>query len=261
MAKTLTRLLLFLVLAIHPVSLALADDILLAADPWCPYNCDGQEEHSGFMVDIARAVFEKNGYRIIYVTVPWARAIHGTRTGQYDGIVGAGRNETPDFVFPDIEQGLASHTFYVKKGNAWRYDGPASLDQVTLGVIRHYSYGLLFDTYIQQHKNDPARVQVISGESGLALNVRKLVANRIDVLIEDRSVFQYFLHQTGLSDEFDPAGIAGLEPVYIAFSPNLADAPRYADLLTRGMIALRQSGALSDILKTYGLEDWSDKRQ
>jgi polar amino acid transport system substrate-binding protein len=49
--------------------------------------------------------------------------------------------------------------------------------------------------------------------------------------------------------------------VYIAFSPNLADAPRYADMLTRGMIELRRSGALSDILKTYGLEDWSDRRQ
>lgn len=261
MAKTVTGFIVFVCLMTGFVPQVYADDILLAADSWCPYNCGETDPDPGFMVEIARQVFEKNGIRVTYVTVPWTRAIHGTRTGQYDGIVGTGRSETPDFVFPGIEQGLACHTFYVKKGNAWRYDGPASLDQVTLGVIRHYSYGLLFDTYIQQHKNDPARVQVISGESGLALNVRKLVANRIDVLIEDRSVFQYFLHQTGVPDEFEPAGIAGLEPVYIAFSPNLADAPRYADILTREMIALRKSGALSDILKTYGLEDWSDKRQ
>jgi polar amino acid transport system substrate-binding protein len=88
-----------------------------------------------------------------------------------------------------------------------------------------------------------------------------LAANRIDVLIEDRTVFEYFLYNSGVADEFDPAGVAGMEPVYIAFSPNLADAPRYADILTRGMKELRQSGALSDILKTYGLEDWSDARQ
>ncbi|EMS79936.1 substrate-binding periplasmic protein [Desulfotignum phosphitoxidans] len=258
MAKTLTRLLVLLVLAIHPVCLALADEILLAADPWCPYNCGGQEEHSGFMVDIARAVFEKNGHRVIYVTVPWARAIHGTRTGQYDGIIGAGRTETPDFVFPDIEQGLACHTFYVKKGNPWQYDGPASLDHVTLGVIRNYSYGTLFDTYIRQHQADLAKVQVISGESGLALNIRKLVAGRIEVLIEDRAVFQYFLHKKGIPDDFARAGTAAMEPVYIAFSPISADARKYADMLTREMAELRRSGALSDILKQYGLTDWRD---
>jgi polar amino acid transport system substrate-binding protein len=98
----------------------------------------------------------------------------------------------------------------------------------------------LFDTYIRQHQNDPARVQVISGESGLALNVRKLVANRIDVLIEDQAVFQHFLHKTGIPDDFAPAGTAGMEPVYIAFSPILADACKYADMLTREIVELRK---------------------
>lgn len=261
MAHYVTGLLILLFLAIHPVSLALADDILLAADPWSPYNCGSEEEQSGFMVDIAREVFEKNGHRVIYVTVPWARAIYGTRIGQYDGIIGAGMTETPDFVFPDVEQGLACHTFYVKKGTPWRYDGPASLDHVTLGVIRNYSYGTLFDTYIRQYQSDPAKVQVISGETGLELNVRKLVTNRIDVLIEDRLVFQHYLHKTGIPDEFDEAGTADTEKIYIAFSPELENALRYADMLTRGMKELRKSGVLSEILKKYGLEDWSDAEE
>jgi polar amino acid transport system substrate-binding protein len=208
MAKTVTGFIVFVFLMTGFVPLVCSDDLLLAADPWCPYNCGETDPYPGFMVEIARAVFEKHGIRITYVTVPWSRAVHGTRTGQYDGVIGAGRNETPDFVFPDIEQGLACHTFYVRKGNPWRYDGPASLDQVTLGVIRNYSYGPLFDTYIRQYQNDPARVQVISGESGLTLNVRKLAANRIDVLIEDRTVFEYFLYNSGVADEFDPAGVA-----------------------------------------------------
>ena len=235
---------------------AAATEILLVADPWCPYNCEQTDTHPGFMVEIARHIFEKCGHTVKYINVPWARAIYGTREGQYDGIIGTGRDETPDFVFPDIEQGLARHTFYVKKGNPWRYDGLDSLEDITLGVIKNYSYGNLFNQYIQPNQHNPKRVQVVSGENGLALNIRKLMENKIDALIEDRAVFQHHLRQTNTTDPFEEAGVADREKVYIAFSPNMKKAETYADLLTRGMKTLRESGKLSEILKKYGLQDW-----
>ena len=163
---------------------ASADDIILVADPWCPFNCGRNDENPGYMVEIAKYVFEQHGHTVKYFNVPWARAIYGTREGQYDGIIGAGRTETPDFVFPDIELGLARHTFYVKKGNPWRYDGLDSLKTITLGVIKNYSYGDLYNVYIEPNQNNPKRIQVISGEKGLALNIQKLEENKIDAIIE-----------------------------------------------------------------------------
>jgi polar amino acid transport system substrate-binding protein len=237
-------------------SMASADDIILVGDPWCPYNCSWNDENPGFMVEIARTVLKQNGHTVKYFNVPWARAIYGTREGQYDGIIGTGRTETPDFVFPDIELGLARHTFYVKKGNPWRYDGPDSLKTITLGVIKNYSYGDLFNEYIVPNQDNPKRIQVISGENGLALNIKKLEENKIEAIIEDRAVFQHYLQETNMANNFSEAGIAYTENVYIAFSPKLKKAPAYAEMLTKGMKALRKSKRLSEILEKYGLEDW-----
>ena len=235
---------------------ASADDIILVADPWCPFNCGRNDENPGYMVEIAKYVFEQHGHTVKYFNVPWARAIYGTREGQYDGIIGAGRTETPDFVFPDIELGLARHTFYVKKGNPWRYDGLDSLKTITLGVIKNYSYGDLYNVYIEPNQNNPKRIQVISGEKGLALNIQKLEENKIDAIIEARAVFLHHLHETDKPNIFSEAGIAYAEKVYIAFSPKLKKAQVYAAMLTNGMNALRKSNRLSEILKKYGLEDW-----
>jgi polar amino acid transport system substrate-binding protein len=237
-------------------SMASADAIILVADPWCPYNCGWNDEDPGFMVEIASTVFERNGHSVKYFNVPWARAIHGTREGQYDGIIGAGRTETPDFVFPDIELGLARHTFYVKKGNPWRYDGLDSLKTITLGVIKNYSYGDLFNAYILPNQDNPRRVQVISGETGLALNIQKLEENKIDAIIEDRAVFQHYLQETKIPENYSDAGIAYMEEVYIAFSPKLNKAQAFAEMLSQGMKALRKSGRLSEILEKYSIEDW-----
>jgi polar amino acid transport system substrate-binding protein len=237
-------------------NLASADDIILVADPWCPYNCNWNDENPGFMVEIAKYVFEQEGHTVKYFNVPWARAIYGTREGQYDGIIGAGRTETPDFVFPEIELGLARHTFYVKKGTTWRYDGLDSLKTITLGVIKNYSYGDLFNLYIEPNHNNPKRVQVISGEKGLALNIRKLEENKIDAIIEARAVFQHHLHETKIPNHFSEAGIAYTEKVYIAFSPKLEKAQDYAKMLTSGMNAMRKTNRLTEILKKYGLADW-----
>jgi polar amino acid transport system substrate-binding protein len=164
-------------------------------------------------------------------------------------IRGAGRTETPDFVFPDIELGLARHTFCVKRGNPWRYGGLDTLKTITLGVIKNYSYGDLFEVYIEPNQDNPKRIQVISGEQGLALNIQKLEENKIEAIIEDRAVFEHYLQETNISNNFSEDGIAYMEEVYIAFSPKLKKAQAYAAILTQGMNALRKSNRLAEILQ------------
>jgi polar amino acid transport system substrate-binding protein len=237
-------------------SFVMADEILLVADEWCPFNCRQDSEKKGFMVEIAEYSFAKKGHTVKYVTVPWKRAIFGTRNGQYDGIIGAGKYETPDFIFPGIEIGLSRHTFYVKKGATWKYSDIKSLENITLGVINNYSYGNLFNEYIEPNKNNPEKVQIVSGENALALNIKKLQIGRIDAVIEDQAVFKHYLHRTKTQNEFLEAGLAYIEAVYISFSPQLKKANEYADILTGGMKELRKSGKLAKILKKYGLDDW-----
>ena len=237
-------------------SLAKADEIVLVADEWCPYNCSPDSEHKGFMVEIAEYSFARKGHTIHYAIVPWKRAIQGTRDGRYDGIIGAGKNETPDFIFPDMEIGLSRHTFYVNRGTTWKYSDLDSLEGITLGVVNNYSYGNLFNDYIQPNKNDSDKIQIVSGENALASNIRKLQMGRIDATIEDRLVFQHYLKENNIPDRFSEAGIAYVEAVYICFSPRRVKAHEYADIITSGMRELRASGKLDQILEKYGITDW-----
>jgi polar amino acid transport system substrate-binding protein len=238
------------------ISFAYAEEIVLVADEWCPYNCKSDSKLPGFMVEIANYAFDKKGHTVKYITMSWSRAIHGTRDGQYDGIIGTGKDETPDFIFTDIELGLALHTFYVKKGNQWKYNGLSSLENLTLGVIKHYSHGTLYDDYIKPNEYNSKRIQTINQDRGLGLNILKLINNRIDTLIEDRTAFQYHLYSTNTSNNFSEAGVYGEEKVYIAFSPKLINSKIYAEILTDGMNELRNSGKLAHILNKYGVSEW-----
>lgn len=246
----------FLILASFQLNtIANAEVINLVADEWCPYNCSPDSDAPGFIVEVAQYAFERAGYSVNYTLVPWSRAIEGTRNGLYDGIIGAGQSETPDFIFPENESAVANHTFFVTKGSSWSYKGIKSLDQVCLGVISNYSYGDFYDSYIKSHENDGKRIQVAYGETGLKSNIEKLLIGRIDVLIEDSAVFQYYLYETNSSYDFLNAGIASTEKVYVAFSPKNQNANKYAEILSHAIQELRETGKLAEILAKYGVHD------
>ncbi len=235
-----------------------AEQITLVADEWCPYNCVPGSSYQGFMIDIAEQIFNKQGITVNYLVIPWARAKLAVRIGHYHGIVGAGREEVPDFIFPKEPLGKAEHTFFTTDQSplSWEYEGLPSLKKITLGVIRGYSYGSLYEKYILKHRNNRDLIEIVSGESGLQQNIDKLQMGRIDMLIEDRTVFNYYLFQNKIKNTFSSRGLAFKEEVFIAFSPELQKSQQYADILSTGMQALRASGELARILKKYGLEDW-----
>jgi polar amino acid transport system substrate-binding protein len=86
----------------------------IVADEWCPYNCKPDGEKSGFLIDIARKIFEKHGHGVVYQTMPWEQAINKTRSGDFDALVGAAPEDAPGFIFPKLEQGWPQIQFYVR---------------------------------------------------------------------------------------------------------------------------------------------------
>ncbi|GAB6096989.1 transporter substrate-binding domain-containing protein [Desulfatiferula olefinivorans] len=208
------------------------------------------------MIDIAVEVFGEKGYVIEYTNKPWNRAISECREGKIDAIVGAFVADVPDFVFPEIEQGVSRTLFWVKKGSQWKYDGINSLGNFPIGVIADYSYGEEFDNYVKKYKNDCKHVQVVFGDSALTSNINKLMKGRIEAFVEDMMVCRIELKKMTLSDEVQPAGLLTENNVYIAFSPILETSPAYAKILTEGMTTLRETGKLKTILDKYGLSDW-----
>lgn len=248
---------------ISPAS-ARAETVTLVADGWCPYNCEPTSDRPGFMVEIAKRAFEKHGLTVEYLNLPWARAIEDTRAGKYNAIIGAYYGDAPDFIFPEHPQGVSSFAFFVNKDDSWNYDGLNSLHNRSLGTINEYSYSQNLDAYILEHKNDPARVQILYGDNAIDNNIKKLVMHRVDTIIEDRQAMAYFLSPSEYESVRSSIREAGILPddtdghgaVFIAFSPQNPNSAKYAKILSDETLSMHRTGELQKIMKSYNLEPY-----
>jgi len=233
-----------------------ADTLTLKADYWMPFNGDGKTD-TGYVLDLAKAIFEPKGHKVVFVITPWDKAIAETRAGKGEGLIGASPSDAPDFVYPAEEQGESVLLFCVKAGSPWKYTGIDSLRTVKLGVIKDYSYYKDLDDYI---KASPGAVAFGTGTNPLQTNLTKLVQGEFGVLIDDRSVLKYTIAKMNLQGKvaFTMATSDVVKPskLFIAFSPKNPKSAEYAKLLSEGMAGLRASGELQKILAKYGLTDW-----
>lgn len=248
------------------IGLGIGGDILTLVSPdWCPLVCESGrpgilEKDPGAVVEIVRAIFEEKGYRVLYSTPPWSRAIFATRKGSYTGILAAMKNDAPDFIYPEEEVGVNRMCFYVKATNPWRYQGVKSLRSVVLGVIQDYAYDNgEVDEYIKKSRTAPnSQVQIVASKTGLEQNFNNLKLDRITVILDECRVVDWYLKNKNLTDMYQQAGCLEEVKMYVAFSPALEQSPRYAALFSKGIRALRRSGRLQAILAKYGLKDWKN---
>ena len=230
-----------------------ADEIIIAADDWSPISCSPDSENPGILIEIADSIFSQNNDTIVYLQIPWKRAITMARQGKINGIVGAFYGDAPDFIFPENEQIILTNAFYVCQDNDWNFRGKKSLESVRLGYINGYDYGEFVNNYIKNASNN--NVLMISGKSNLTSRLMSLLtANRVDVIVETNLVFLYRAEQLGQSSLFRFAGNAS-EPMktFIAFSPNDPKSKKYAQILSDGMITIQNNGIYDKILKKYKL--------
>jgi len=232
----------------------------IVTDVWEPYTGPA-ESSQGYCVEIVKAIFHKAGYNITYKVLPFSRAIIEVRTGKSDIAVGLYKDNAPDLIFPKDTIGKSINRFYVKKGDRWRYTGVQSMKGRTLGVIQGYTYDEL-DPYIKANKNDESKVQIMFGETPLAANIKKLMAGRVSVIIDDQLVVESTARRLGRSFPvaINEAGMFGQpHPVYITFSPALekkAESAKLSAIFDEEIKKMRSSGELKSILKKYNVPDW-----
>jgi polar amino acid transport system substrate-binding protein len=236
----------------------MADDIRLASDLWCPYTCEPKSDKPGFMIEIAKMILEEAGHKVSYETTNWARAIEDTRKGKYTAIVGANKEEVPDFITPKIAIAQSDEFFWVESKSGWKYKNINSLLGKKIGVINGYAYSDEVDLEVK--KKNPAYV-IISGEDALTKMIKMTAAKRLDSFVENLYVLEYALKDFPKfqNNYFVPASISfgGSEDLFVSFPPKNPKSKIYAQLLSDGMAKIRKNGKLKIILDKYGLKDWT----
>lgn len=231
-----------------------ADSLTVAADPWCPYNCNASDIEQGFMIEIATAIFKNTSLNIQYKNVNWARAKVDLNNGSIDAVVGMTKGKNLNqWIFPREELGIEQMCVYTLDEN-WKYTSPQDFYEIRLGIINSYGYGDDADNYLAKNEGSK-NIVTISGSNALKRLTEMLQRNRIDAFIENRFVMDYFLK--GSSSKLKMAGcISAPREVHIVFSLQNPQGKEYAEQLSKGIIQLRNNGKLTQILAKYGIEDW-----
>jgi len=243
---------LFILLWLIP-SAAIADTIVLVANKWCPYNCIPATAQPGYIVEIARVVYERAGYKFTYKLLPWKRAVSAARKGEFNGIIGFTSNTVKGFITTKTELGITQDAFFVKKEERWRYKDIASLKKIgAIGYPLGYHYTPEIDDYFQHAKN----IFPVPGDNPLIPMVKMLLLGRINTFPENVTVMKYFLDETDQTDKVVIAGEFHRSNVYAGFGLRSPTHQRDMRILSDGIQTLRNTGELETILNRYGLQDW-----
>ncbi len=197
-----------LILIILQSVLCFSEKITLAAVNWEPFTAE-HLPYGGIMGEIAHTAFANTQYDLEIVFVPWNRGMELAKSGQFDGLIGIYYTEERENFFDFSNQICSADIcFFALSDNEKitfdKYSNLNDLDQFTIGIINGFSYGDKFD-------NKPFSNLEIS--NNMKINVLKFIDQRIDLLVESRENFYYFM-QLNHPDEAEK--IIELKPILIS---------------------------------------------
>jgi polar amino acid transport system substrate-binding protein len=237
--------------------LARAEDssVRLCADQWMPYNGDPAATKPGYVVELARAIFEPKGIKVDYDVMSYEEALSAVKEGRRSGAIGANKDEAKGLNLPDEPIGAVASCLITLADSKWTYDNVASFRSAKLGVIKGYTYWPALDTYIERNAGSGC-LFVAAGEDPLEELMVKLQKREIDVVAESEPILLWYLRSHNLDRAIFRVVFKGtVDPIFVAFSPN-EDGKRFAAILDEGIRELRKSGELAKLLQRYGLRDW-----
>lgn len=262
----INKLCLFLIilLSIAAFSSFSKEKIVLAADKWCPYNCDPKSEMPGYIVEMAKIIFAKHNIEVEYVLRPWEQALKEAKEGKVNGVIGISFNENSELVYPEAPQAYGITAAYTTEDSNWRYENVNSLKDKKIGLILGYEYPDDIGNYIFiELPKSPELFVFETGEDAVQNHLNNLLNKKIDVYLENEYVMSNYI--AGKSNvKIRHAGRVenSVDRMYIAFSPANKNSETYAKFLSEGMNELRNSGKLAELHKKYGLnhtQDFHDK--
>ena len=231
------------------------ETVTIKADYWYPYNGEPNSPQPGYMIELAQLILEPLGFTVEYRQLNWQRALSSTLIGTTDCVVGATKKEAPNLVFAQLPWGVSETQVYVRHTDPWRYHDLESFTGRKTGLILGYIYGEELDGYFQTHKGE--LFDYISGDNPMQQNIHKLMAGRIDGLLETEPVMDATLTKLGLSTKIIKAGVIGeTEALYLACNGYQARSQQIVRLVNEHMPTLFASQRFTQLLEKYGIESW-----
>lgn len=221
--------------------------ITAAADPWPPF-VDQSNPTEGLSLEIIREAMKTQDYEVKMVFVPWARAEAGVKDGTYDILPNVWHTDSrAKEMLYSKPYAINAVKFMKLKGDPFEFKGLDSLKGKRLGTVRGYGYGDAFSKSPDFAREDVADV---------ITNVKKLVAKRIDLTLDDEIVAKSIMAKT------DAKLLDQVEFTKEALSSNTLHVasglknPRHKEIVEafdKGFEIIKGNGTLDKVLKKYGM--------
>lgn len=201
------------------------------------------EKQGGFLVAVTQRAFERVGYTVTVSYVPWARALRMVAAGEAEALLGA--YHTPEraerLLYTD-PIGSAEVVFFGLKEAGISYQSLEDLRPYRIGTIIGASYTPEFDA---------ADFLMKEPVSDYLLNLRKLLAGRVHLVLEKRSVVEHALATRFASEA--PRVVSLDRPLksarfFNAFSKALPGHERKVADFNAGLRAISADGTLAAIM-------------
>lgn len=230
-----------------PVEAAPRLKITLSNQEWPPYM--GQElPYDGILSRLVKEAFARGGVDVAYRYYPNNRTLQSARNGQVDGSFGwaptAERKRDLLYTLPVLS---ARMVFFQRKEHPLAWSRWSELKGARVGITVGNFYSDDFDAQV---KNGTLTVDNAPDD---LINLRKLIAGRIDLFPIDQEVGKYLI-----AHHFSPVQGAELEaqnktfwaaPLHVVIWRKHARGPELVERFNRGLKALQDSGDFERLLQ------------
>lgn len=247
----------FIVISYALLSFSYAQPLVIGVDDWCPYICLSPSEDSeeGYVIDIITSVLNRAGYQTKTVEMHFKRQILYAKQGEVHIVVGLRRESAPFMLFTMQPFGIDEYVFFVGSDSAWAFDGLQSLRTLdSVGIPLGYSYSSELSNCIAHASS---KFVQLAGQEVPQRQLQMLHAGRLQAIIAEGAVGMYYAKKMHIQNRVKKAN--SLETgvfIHIGVSSLTPNAEEIVKLLDEGLIELRASGELDEILARYGLDDW-----
>jgi len=193
------------------------NEILIATLEYPPFIYAEGDQVKGPIVDKIRNAFIKLNINPKIVIFPISRRLAMVKAGEADAYFSLKKTieRESDYLFTNVPLLQQPFVFFARSNSGINWDGKIeNITKYKIGVVTKTSYGKVFDDYVKNRI-----ITNIEETQTFELNIKKLIAGRIDLVINSYDVGMYIITNLHAENE-----ITALSPAieivnsYLAFT-------------------------------------------
>ncbi len=241
-----------LLLALLPFSGSALEEITFQAEYFPPYVMGLKSSSPGFAVELLRALFPKEKFKLNFVSRSWERSILDIPRRRHQGIIGVAKADAPDLVYPAVMLCDYRPAVYVKRGQEKLYRDPLKSAGWKFAAQNNVFYGDALDARLKQCRAK----NLLHSETGWNAgekHFRALLKGDVQAVVEESVYADWILHRLGKQAQ-NLVCVQKQEPIaelYIAFSNHDGNSWRWRDWYSREFEKFRKTPAYRILQEKY----------